>query len=77
MGSGRVRLQDIAGITGYSTNTVSLALRGSPRISEDTSQVIRVAAANLNYLPNQIAKSLVSRETKTIGMVLTDILNRH
>ena len=70
-----VRLKDIAERTGFSVNTVSLALRESPRIADDTRRQIRDAAEALNYLPNQIAKSLVSRETKTIGLVLTDITN--
>jgi LacI family transcriptional regulator len=75
MGRSIVRLKDIADKTGFSTNTVSLALRESPRIPEQTRLLIREAAAALNYLPNQIAKSLVSRETRTIGLVLTDITN--
>jgi LacI family transcriptional regulator len=75
MGRSIVRLKDIADKTGFSTNTVSLALRHSPRIPQQTRDVIQRAAADLNYLPNQIAKSLVSRETKTIGLVLTDINN--
>ena len=75
MGKTGVRLKDIADRTGFSVNTVSLALRDSPRIPEATRQIIRDAADELNYLPNQIAKSLVSRETKTIGLVLTDITN--
>jgi len=70
-----VRLKDIAERTGFSTNTVSLALRESPRIPVQTREIIQRAATELNYLPNQIAKSLVSRETKTIGLVLTDINN--
>lgn len=70
-----IRLKDIADRTGFSVNTVSLALRDSPRIPEPTRQLIREAAAALNYLPNQIAKSLVNRETKTVGLVLTDITN--
>ena len=75
MGRSIVRLKDIADRTGFSTNTVSLALRHSPRIPQQTRDVIQRAAAELNYLPNHIAKSLVSRETKTIGLVLTDINN--
>ncbi len=75
MSRSTVRLKDIADKTGFSTNTVSLALRESPRIPEQTRQLIRAAASELNYLPNHIAKSLVSRETKTIGLVLTDISN--
>jgi len=75
VGRAVVRLKDIADRTGFSTNTVSLALRDSPRIPERTRNAIRAAAVELNYLPNQIAKSLVSRETRTIGLVLTDIMN--
>ena len=75
MGKGIVRLKDIADKTGFSTNTVSLALRESARIPQHTRETIQRAASELNYLPNHIAKSLVSRETKTIGLVLTDITN--
>ena len=70
-----VRLKDIADRTGFSTNTVSLALRESPRIPPETRSIIRSAALELNYLPNHIAKSLVSRSTMTIGLVLTEITN--
>ena len=69
------RLKDIADKTGFSTNTVSLALRDSPRIPVETRQTIRQVAADLNYTPNHVAKSLVNRETKTIGLVLTHIMN--
>jgi DNA-binding LacI/PurR family transcriptional regulator len=75
MGRPITRLKDIADRTGFSVNTVSLALRDSPRIPEDTRLIIRQAAEALNYLPNHIAKSLVSRETKTVGLVLTSITN--
>ena len=75
MGRPIVRLKDIADKTGFSVNTVSLALRDSPRIPEETRATIRQAAEALNYLPNHIAKSLVSRETRTIGLVLTSITN--
>jgi LacI family transcriptional regulator len=69
------RLKDIADATGFSANTVSLALRESPRIAKQTRDIIIAEAQRLNYLPNQIARSLVSRATKTIGLILTDIMN--
>ncbi|MFI0842987.1 LacI family DNA-binding transcriptional regulator [Mesorhizobium sp. IMUNJ 23232] len=68
-------MKDIAVTTGYSANTVSLALRGSPRIPEETRDRIQSAARSLNYFPNTIAQALVSRETRTIGLILTDIMN--
>jgi DNA-binding LacI/PurR family transcriptional regulator len=70
-----VRLKDIAQKTGFSTNTVSLALRESSRVPAETRAIIQRAARELNYLPNHVAKSLVSRETKTIGLVVTSIKN--
>lgn len=69
------RLKDIAAVTGVTANTVSLALRGSPRIPRETRDRIVAAARKLNYLPNQVAQSLVSRETKTVGLILTSIVN--
>ncbi|TNC51654.1 LacI family transcriptional regulator [Rubellimicrobium rubrum] len=67
------RLKDIAEQTGLSVNTVSLALRDSPRIPPDTREKIRLAAAALDYTPNYSARALVSRQTKTVGLLLTDI----
>lgn len=75
MAKSAARLKDIAEKTGFSVNTVSLALRGSPRIPDETRRQISEAADQLNYLPNQVAKSLVLRETKSIGLILTDITN--
>ncbi|MCS6758314.1 MAG: LacI family transcriptional regulator, partial [Candidatus Devosia euplotis] len=75
MGKTTARLEDIAKQTGFSKNTVSLALRESPRIPLATREIIQRAASALNYLPNHVAKSLKNRETKTIGLVLADITN--
>ncbi len=71
----RATLKDIAEATGFSANTVSLALRGSPRLPEATRERILKAAESLNYAPNRIAQSLASSATRTIGLVMTDILN--
>lgn len=75
MAAQRVRLKDIAVATGYSVNTVSLALRRSERIPQETKDVIVAAAARLDYLPNHVARALVSRATHTIGLILPDIMN--
>lgn len=75
MAKSAARLKDIAEKTGFSVNTVSLALRGSSRIPDQTRRQISEAADQLNYLPNQVAKSLVLKETKSIGLILTDITN--
>lgn len=75
MAKSRVRLKEVANATGYSVNTVSLALRGSHRLPEKTRELILREADRMNYLPNNIARSLVVQSTKTVGLVLTDIMN--
>lgn len=70
-----MRLSDVAARTGFSVNTVSLALRESARIPLETRTKIQSVAAELGYFPNHVAKSLVNRETRTIGLVLTDVMN--
>ncbi len=71
----RVRLKDIADQTGFSTNTVSLALHRDPRVAEETSKAILAVARRLNYRPNQLARSLVSQRSHTVGLILTNIEN--
>jgi LacI family transcriptional regulator len=75
MQTSRIRLKDIAVATGFSVNTVSLALRSSKRIPQETTELILKAAERLEYRPNHVARSLVNRATHTIGLVLTDIMN--
>lgn len=68
-------LADIARRTGFGTNTVSLALRNSRRISERTREIIGAAARELDYVPNLVAKSLAANQTHTVGLILHDITN--
>ncbi len=75
MGQRKTTLADIAAKTGYGTNTVSLALRGSTRISQAARDLIRSAAAEMDYVPNQIAQSLVLNRSNTIGLILHEITN--
>lgn len=72
---GPPRLKDIADDTGFSLNTVSLALRDSTRIPEITRDIIKQAAQRIGYRPNLIAQSLVSRQTRTIGLVMARVTN--
>jgi len=71
----RPTLSDIAARTGFGTNTVSLALRNSTRISKETREVIHAAARELDYVPNYVAKSLAMDRTHTIGLILHEIDN--
>lgn len=65
-----VTLQSIARHLNISISTVSRALRGLPEISVATRQAVVDLAAKWDYQPNQLASSLVSSHTRTIGVVV-------
>lgn len=66
-----VSIKDIAREAGVSPSTVSRALHGHPRISEETVDRVRRLAEEMGYTPSLPARSLVTRDTATIGLVIT------
>ena len=64
-------IKDIAKIANVSTSTVSLALNDSPLVKHETRYRILQIAKELNYRPNTAARSLATRETKTIALFRT------
>lgn len=74
----KVSLKDIAKAVGVSTALVSYVLNDKEkeaRVGKEIAAVIRKKAVELNYQPNQIAKSLKSGKSFTIGLVVADISN--
>ncbi|WP_058301235.1 LacI family DNA-binding transcriptional regulator [Gorillibacterium timonense] len=63
-------IKDVARLAGVSPSTVSRVLSKSSRISEETSKRVRTIMEDLGYTPNSLAKSLASRESNTICVVL-------
>jgi len=55
--------------------TVSRVINGSGYISHETRERVETAIADLGYVPNTLARSLRSKKTKTLALVLTDITN--
>lgn len=71
-------LKDIAKIVGVSSAAVSYVLNEHPmaaRIGKEVADKIRRIAKELNYQPNQIARSLKTQKTYTIGLIVADIAN--
>jgi LacI family transcriptional regulator len=66
-------IEDIARQLGLSAMTVSRALRGRPNVSEVTRRKVLQAAQELSYKPNRWARSLVTRTSHIIGIVVPDI----
>ena len=75
MNNRRVTLKDIAEKTGFSINTVSLALKGQ-RVSEETRDLIMKTAEEMGYIGNALASSMRSGLTGTIASLL-EILPTH
>jgi len=65
-----VSIKDIAKTAGVSPSTVSRALSDHPRISQETKTRICRLAKEMRYTPSLLARSLVTRDTATIGVVV-------
>ena len=68
-----VTLKQIAAELGVSAMTVSRALNNHDNVDEQTKKRIVEKARSLGYTPNRVAKSLVSKRTYTIGVVIPEI----
>ena len=71
-----VSLKDIANQVGVSVSLVSYVLNGHAkkmRVGDDVAQQIMATAQRLHYQPNQIAKSLKSKKSQTIGLIVGEI----
>lgn len=67
-----VSIKDIAKKAGVSISTVSYALNGSSKVTDETSSRILAIAQEMNYIPNAAARTLKKRESKILGVFLTD-----
>lgn len=69
----RVRLVDIAQKLDITKVSVSKALRDHPDISKETRDLVKKTAAEMGYSPNLLARSLSSRRSNTLGVVVPKI----
>lgn len=74
-GSGNARMEDVAKRAGVSTMTVSRALKGTAKVSNETRQRILNVVHEMGYLPNTLASSLSSSRSTTIGLIVPSIDN--
>jgi len=70
-----VTLKQIAEVLGISITTVSKALKEYPDVSKKTRKLVRETAAMLNYKPNSFAVNLRTKESKTIGLIIPEIMH--
>ncbi|MFI8907205.1 LacI family DNA-binding transcriptional regulator [Streptomyces albidoflavus] len=66
---------DVARLAGVSQPTVSRALRDDSRVSAATREKVRRAAEALQYVPSEAGRTLSTRSTRRIGVIVTDLTN--
>ena len=68
-------IHDVAQRAGVSPITVSRVINHSGYASRETRERVEAAVAELGYVPNRLARSLRSKRTHTLALVITDITN--
>lgn len=65
-------LEQVAARAGVGRGTASRVINGSPQVSERTREVVMRAVQELGYVPNQAARTLVTRRTGTVALVIAE-----
>ena len=71
----KVTSNEVARLAGVSQSTVSRAFNRQDVVSQETLERIHAVALEIGYRPNELARSLISRKSNIIGIVMGDILN--
>ncbi len=74
--SKNISMKDVAQFTGVSTSTVSRVINNNGRFSDDTRKKVLDAIEKLGYRSNSVAKSLRTKKTFTIGVIVPNITNQ-
>ncbi|ACY97306.1 MULTISPECIES: LacI family DNA-binding transcriptional regulator [Thermomonospora] len=69
---GRPTLEEVAALAGVGRGTVSRVINGSPKVSPQARQAVLAAIEQLGYVPNRAARTLVTRRTDTVALVLSE-----
>jgi DNA-binding LacI/PurR family transcriptional regulator len=67
-----VTLEQVAEVAGVSRATVSRVVNGSPLVSQAVKEAVEAAAERLGYIPNRAARSLVTRRSDSVGLVIAE-----
>jgi LacI family transcriptional regulator len=70
-----VTIRDVAKLAGVSVATVSRVLNQNGYVNEETEKRVRQAIKQLNYKPNEVARTLFKKSSKTVGLIVPDISN--
>ena len=70
-----VTMQEVARKAGVSAMTVSRVVNGDKGVSAETQRRVEETIRALDFVPNRVARGLVSQKTQTIGLIVPDVVN--
>ena len=76
MTASRATIEEVAAAAGVSRSTVSRVVNGSTAVSPAALEAVQRAIAELNYVPNRAARSLASRQTHAIALIVPEDTTR-
>lgn len=68
-------LKDVATLAGVTVTTVSRMLNNKANVSEKTKKKIYDAMESLDYMPNELARSLITKKSNVIGLIVPSAMN--
>ncbi|MGW6932713.1 LacI family DNA-binding transcriptional regulator [Lentzea sp. NPDC054927] len=71
MSKGAPTLEDVARVAGVSRATVSRVVNGTRNVDPELQETVRSAIEQTGYTPNRVARSLVTRRTGTVALVIS------
>src|SRR5580700_3469792 len=72
---GKATVKDVARAAGVSVTTVSRVLNNPDLVVSEKQELVQRALQTLDYIPNQLARSLISRRSRAIGLIVPTISN--
>lgn len=74
--SSRATIEEVAAAAGVSRSTVSRVVNGSTAVSPEALAAVHAVIERLNYMPNRAARSLASRQTHAIALIVPEDTTR-
>ena len=71
----KLTIIDIANLAGVSKSTVSRVINNDKHVSNKTRKKVLKIINEMGYVPDDIARSLITKKTYTIGLIIPDIMN--
>ena len=70
-----INIRKVAEIAGVSPATVSRVINGTAKVAPQTRERVERAIAQTQFVPNEVARSLFSKSSKIIGVIVPSMLN--